>query len=244
MSNLNIKERVEQNVTLWLLGTLFTSFIAGFGTYQAIYEIANVAKATIEIKEVEIEKLKGSVQRLQESAKSRPLSSVRSASERESVCANPNGTVNNAKLSTLTRRLAEAELHTKTLNQELDTDREKIAALKERTKECGELVFSDPARMHTIKAVSDFSIIILFIPSRASDAHLQSEVLQAAGANVELVAQSRPSHRRAGYVYYQDAALEAAVAIAKQFKKQGLSAVESTRRARGSYKADIFYFLD
>ena len=36
---MNIKERVEQNVIIWLLGTLVTGFTAGWGAFSAISQI-------------------------------------------------------------------------------------------------------------------------------------------------------------------------------------------------------------
>ncbi len=46
---MNIKQLIEQNITIWLLGTLFTGFAAGFGAYRAILEIS--ARITIPIEE-------------------------------------------------------------------------------------------------------------------------------------------------------------------------------------------------
>ncbi len=39
---MSIRERVESNVAIWLLGTLSTGFIAGIGTYKGILEIAHL----------------------------------------------------------------------------------------------------------------------------------------------------------------------------------------------------------
>jgi hypothetical protein len=40
---MSFKERVENNVVVWLLGTLFAGFLAGIGTYQTLLEIAKLA---------------------------------------------------------------------------------------------------------------------------------------------------------------------------------------------------------
>ena len=47
----SLKERVENNVVVWLLGMLLAGFLAGIGTYKGILEIANltvVAKPELE----------------------------------------------------------------------------------------------------------------------------------------------------------------------------------------------------
>lgn len=38
----NLKEKIENNLTLWLLGVMFTGFGAGLGVYQGILEIAHL----------------------------------------------------------------------------------------------------------------------------------------------------------------------------------------------------------
>ena len=42
MSKFIIKERIEQNVTIWLLGTLLTGFLAGIGVYRAVQDMAGL----------------------------------------------------------------------------------------------------------------------------------------------------------------------------------------------------------
>ncbi|MDH3348638.1 MAG: hypothetical protein OEM02_11150 [Desulfobulbaceae bacterium] len=39
-----IKDKIENNITLWLLGTLFTGFMAGIGTYEGALKIMNLQK--------------------------------------------------------------------------------------------------------------------------------------------------------------------------------------------------------
>jgi hypothetical protein len=39
---MSLKDRIENNVTVWLLGSLLTGFLAGIGTYKAILEIAHL----------------------------------------------------------------------------------------------------------------------------------------------------------------------------------------------------------
>lgn len=38
----SIRERVEQNVAVWLLGTLLTGFLGGVGAYSAVQEWAGL----------------------------------------------------------------------------------------------------------------------------------------------------------------------------------------------------------
>jgi len=42
MASFNIKERIEHNITLWILGTLLTGFLSGIGVYRTIQEIAGL----------------------------------------------------------------------------------------------------------------------------------------------------------------------------------------------------------
>lgn len=37
---MTLKERIEQNIAIWLLGTLLTGFLSGIGAYRGILEIA------------------------------------------------------------------------------------------------------------------------------------------------------------------------------------------------------------
>jgi hypothetical protein len=39
MTKMTIRRRVEQNVVIWLLGTLFTGFVAGWGAYETILAV-------------------------------------------------------------------------------------------------------------------------------------------------------------------------------------------------------------
>lgn len=39
----NIKEQIENNIVVWMLGTLLTGFIAGIGTYKGALEIMDLA---------------------------------------------------------------------------------------------------------------------------------------------------------------------------------------------------------
>ena len=43
MIKLGIKERIERNVTVWLLGTLLTGFLSGIAVYRTIEEIARLS---------------------------------------------------------------------------------------------------------------------------------------------------------------------------------------------------------
>ncbi|MEK7275037.1 MAG: hypothetical protein AAB296_02310 [Candidatus Desantisbacteria bacterium] len=43
MAKFNIKERIEQNVTVWLLGTLLTGFLSGVGAYRTIQNMAELS---------------------------------------------------------------------------------------------------------------------------------------------------------------------------------------------------------
>jgi hypothetical protein len=38
----NIREKIENNVVVWMLGTLLTGFLAGIGTYKGALEIMNL----------------------------------------------------------------------------------------------------------------------------------------------------------------------------------------------------------
>jgi len=40
--SMNLRERIENNLTLWLLGVAVSSFIAGIGAYKGILEIAKL----------------------------------------------------------------------------------------------------------------------------------------------------------------------------------------------------------
>jgi hypothetical protein len=42
VAGFNIKEKIEQNVTLWLLGTLLTGFLSGVGAYRAVQDMAGL----------------------------------------------------------------------------------------------------------------------------------------------------------------------------------------------------------
>ena len=42
MSESTFKEKVEKNLTIWLLGVLLTGFLSGIATYKAILEIAQL----------------------------------------------------------------------------------------------------------------------------------------------------------------------------------------------------------
>ncbi len=42
MSKFSIRNRVEQNVTVWLLGTLLTGFLSGIGVYRAVQDMAGL----------------------------------------------------------------------------------------------------------------------------------------------------------------------------------------------------------
>ncbi len=39
---MNLKEKIENNLTIWILGVLLTGFLAGLGTYKGILKIANL----------------------------------------------------------------------------------------------------------------------------------------------------------------------------------------------------------
>lgn len=39
---MNLRERIENNLAVWLLSTLLTGFLAGIGTYKAILDIAQL----------------------------------------------------------------------------------------------------------------------------------------------------------------------------------------------------------
>ena len=54
MRSLSIKERIERNVTVWLLGTLLTGFVAGVSAYRIFREIIGYQ----EITKVEVDELK------------------------------------------------------------------------------------------------------------------------------------------------------------------------------------------
>jgi len=42
MAGFSIKKRIEQNVTVWLLSTLLTGFLAGIGVYRAVQDMAGL----------------------------------------------------------------------------------------------------------------------------------------------------------------------------------------------------------
>lgn len=56
---MTIKEKVETNVVIWLLGVLLAGFFAGIGTYKGIIEIANlkVVKEESTVKEIDVKSL-------------------------------------------------------------------------------------------------------------------------------------------------------------------------------------------
>lgn len=58
---MSIKEKVEENVVLWLLGMLVTGFLSGIGAYKAILEIAQL---TVIPKSAEVASLSREVERL------------------------------------------------------------------------------------------------------------------------------------------------------------------------------------
>ena len=43
MGTFNIKEKIERNVTVWLLGTLLTGFLSGIGVYRGIQDMAGLS---------------------------------------------------------------------------------------------------------------------------------------------------------------------------------------------------------
>lgn len=72
-----IREKIEQNFTIWFLGTLITGFIAGISVYKGILEIAklqvistsnleNKAKRILEL-ETKLEKAKSRINELEKS---------------------------------------------------------------------------------------------------------------------------------------------------------------------------------
>lgn len=42
MGGFNIREKIERNVTIWLLSTLLTGFLAGIGVYRAVQDMAGL----------------------------------------------------------------------------------------------------------------------------------------------------------------------------------------------------------
>ncbi len=42
MARFSIKETIEQNVTIWLRGTLLTGFLSGIGVYRAVQDMAGL----------------------------------------------------------------------------------------------------------------------------------------------------------------------------------------------------------
>jgi hypothetical protein len=42
MAGFNIREKIERNVTIWLLSTLLTGFLAGIGVYRAVQDMAGL----------------------------------------------------------------------------------------------------------------------------------------------------------------------------------------------------------
>jgi hypothetical protein len=42
MTGFNIREKIERNVTIWLLGTLLTGFLAGVGVYRTVQDMAGL----------------------------------------------------------------------------------------------------------------------------------------------------------------------------------------------------------
>ena len=47
MTQFSIKNRVEQNVTVWLLGTLLTGFLSGIGVYRAVQDMAGLGVVAV-----------------------------------------------------------------------------------------------------------------------------------------------------------------------------------------------------
>ncbi|HEY2290884.1 MAG TPA: hypothetical protein VGM86_09310 [Thermoanaerobaculia bacterium] len=67
---MSLKERVEENAVLWLLGFLVTGFLSGIGTYKTILEIAQLTVVPKSAEVVglrrEVEKLRSENQRLRD----------------------------------------------------------------------------------------------------------------------------------------------------------------------------------
>jgi hypothetical protein len=42
MAGFSIKEKIDQNITIWLLGTLLTGFLSGIGAYRAVQDMAGL----------------------------------------------------------------------------------------------------------------------------------------------------------------------------------------------------------
>jgi len=62
---MTIRERVEQNIAVWLLGTLLTGFLSGIAAYKAIQEMAGLKTLTA----AEHRELESEVVRLREELK-------------------------------------------------------------------------------------------------------------------------------------------------------------------------------
>jgi hypothetical protein len=78
---MSLKEKVEENVVLWLLGMLITGFLSGIGAYKAILEIAQL---TVVPKSAEVVGLSREVERLKaENQKLRGKEEERVATDRQ-----------------------------------------------------------------------------------------------------------------------------------------------------------------
>src|SRR4029453_15078973 len=62
MTQFSIKNRVEQNVTVWLLGTLLTGFLSGIGVYRAVQDMAGLGVGAV----AGLEKLKRKIAELEQ----------------------------------------------------------------------------------------------------------------------------------------------------------------------------------
>ena len=62
MGGFNIKETIERNVTIWLLSTLLTGFLAGIGVYRTVQDIAGLKVMSA----AELENSKRQLDRLQQ----------------------------------------------------------------------------------------------------------------------------------------------------------------------------------
>ncbi len=60
MGTFNIKEKIERNVTVWLLGTLLTGFLSGVGVYRGIQDMAGLSVES----EAELEETKRRISEL------------------------------------------------------------------------------------------------------------------------------------------------------------------------------------
>ena len=62
MTQFSIKNRVEQNVTVWLLGTLLTGFLSGIGVYRAVQDMAGLGVVAV----ADLENLKRQIAELEQ----------------------------------------------------------------------------------------------------------------------------------------------------------------------------------